>query len=555
MMSRNSRTYRTCTLLFASTFCVVVAGRDRSKSALQMAGVFGDGMVLNADSPKIHGFARPGSKLEARVTRTTLVVPGKARERDVEVIAEESITVSNQGTFIIKFQPQPQSRATTAMTPTSALQITVEIPTEGLVAVAHDVLFGTVFLCSGQSNMVHPLSYDYNATEQIEAVKLLPNLRLFQVGRQWGNTAIPTLGCHDNGTTPSLTPGCSERNTWHVATNVTAAYFSAVCYLTAQEIMRTELGSDASVGLIESDWGGSAQEPWVDRLFAKKRGCNMTHFTPTACPTDQLMSPIRGNYWGCLYNGMIAPLLASVSPHAVLWYQGEANSNPPGYPKTEYECALTGMVQSWRIAFGAPTLPFFLVQLAPYWQSPLGRGFPGVRIEQEMAVRTGVADGYCVTHDIGDHAGGVHPHNKTEVGKRLSYAVRNVLYNTSTAVAPGDPSSATKATVTSTGAVDIAFNNVPTFLTWGPTHNCTQCCTPATMVVEMGPMSETNNESAWTACPASPGKDAMGAVVLKVQKAPQSATGARYAWSNYPECVLFDQHHLPVGPFALSLQG
>jgi len=34
---------------------------------------------------------------------------------------------------------------------------------------------------TNQSNMVHPLSYDYNATAQIAAATLLPNLRLFQV--------------------------------------------------------------------------------------------------------------------------------------------------------------------------------------------------------------------------------------------------------------------------------------------------------------------------------------------------------------------------------------
>ena len=27
----------------------------------------------------------------------------------------------------------------------------------------------------------------------------------------------------------------------------------------------------------------------------------------------------------------------------------------------------------------------------------------------------------------------------------------------------------------------------------------------------------------------------------------------RYAWSNFPECVLFDQNQLPVGPFLLTV--
>lgn len=198
--------------------------------------------------------------------------PG-ARTRN-SIIAESSLTVHDSGTFVFKFPPQPHTRACQSNAQTVVYSITVEIPSRALTIRARNVLFGTVFLCSGQSNMVHPLSYDYNATEQITAVQLLPNLRLFQVGRQWGNTTVPTLGCHDNGTTPPLSPGCTERNAWHVATNVTAAYFSAVCYLTAQEIMRTELGSDASVGLIESDWGGSAQEAWVDRYVSSARVLN-----------------------------------------------------------------------------------------------------------------------------------------------------------------------------------------------------------------------------------------------------------------------------------------
>jgi hypothetical protein len=34
----------------------------------------------------------------------------------------------------------------------------------------------------------------------------------------------------------------------------------------------------------------------------------------------------------------------------------------------------------------------------------------------------------------------------------------------------------------------------------------------------------------------------------------ECGTMLRYAWSNYPECVLFDQHMLPVGPFSLAFK-
>ena len=135
--------------------------------------------------------------------------------------------------------------------------------------------------------MVHPLSYDYNATAQIAAAKLLPNLRLFQVGRQWSNdegTTLP-LACNANDTSPPMRGfGCDSNglscapNVWrdaaHNATvNGPAGTFSAVCYLTAQELMRTELGVDAAVGLVEADWGGSNEATWQTRAVAVARGC------------------------------------------------------------------------------------------------------------------------------------------------------------------------------------------------------------------------------------------------------------------------------------------
>lgn len=60
----------------------------------------------------------------------------------------------------------------------------------------------------------------------------------------------------------------------------------------------------------------------------------------------------------------------------------------------------------------------------------IGNTYPATRIAQATATTNLVAGnplaatGYCVTHDIGDIAGGIHPHNKTEVGRRLSFSIR-----------------------------------------------------------------------------------------------------------------------------------
>ena len=176
--------------------------------------------------------------------------------------------------------------------------------------------------------MVHPVSYDYNATAQIAAAHLLPNLRLFQVGRQWSNNGTLAnslaLGCAGNGTSPPLSPGCAVRNVWRKAL-AAAATFSAVCYSTAQELMRGELGTGAAVGLVEVDWGGSNQHTWQTHAFAKGYGCDVFDMPDAPCPLEnKTMSPKRGDNYGCLYHGMIEPMAASLRPALALWYQVRA---------------------------------------------------------------------------------------------------------------------------------------------------------------------------------------------------------------------------------------
>ena len=411
--------------------------------------------------------------------------------------------------------------------------------------------------------MVHPLSYDYNATAQIAAASLLPNLRLFQVGRQWSNNpgAVLPLGCHDNGTTPGLNPHCSSglRNIWRSPTpegDPGASSFSAVCYLTAQELMRTELGENVSVGLVEADWGGSSMAAWQTRDLAVARGCAAEPPVEDSCPLAMThISPIRGNNWACLLHGMIQPLTRSLRPFLALWYQGESNSNDP--PDT-YQCQLEAMIAEWRAAFNSSSMPFFLVQLAPYWQGRrTGANFPAIRIAQAQAVETamaetGVASGYCVTHDLGDHAGGIHPHNKTEVARRLAIEIRAKVFGTQGL--PRIPSvSSVCANQNASNRLEIRFQSTVTELRWSGTHNCTECCTANTSVVEICDANECTNQTsmAWTAVPARWEND-NGSRFLAVD-AIASTKAVRYAWSNYPECVLFDSAGLPVPPFNQSI--
>ena len=437
---------------------------------------------------------------------------------------------------------------------------------------------------------MHSLSYDYNATRQIAAAVGLPNLRLFQVGRQWSNddgTTLP-LACDANGTAPPMRGfGCDGnglncapnvwRNAAHNATvNGAAGTFSAVCYLTAQELMQTELGSDASVGLVEVDWGGSNEATWKTRAVAVARGCAAMSDQVDGCPlTSSALSPTKPNNWGCLYHGMIEPLVRSLRPTLALWYQGEANSDEP--PR-DYQCQLESLIAEWRGAFNRTAMPFFVVQLAPYWQPPcppspppntapcgIGTDYPAIRIAQAKATAnteadTGVASGYAITHDIGDIAGGIHPHNKTEVGRRLALAIRTKVFGVpglpviaepvdpvTVVNNPKDPNAAPVAVV--------RFRPPPSSLSWGPTHNCSRCCDSGTEVV--GVCYNAHGCDNETAASSQHWSSAAAAVVneggVGVQVSGKVPAAVRYAWSNFPECLLFDTHALPIGPFSLTV--
>jgi hypothetical protein len=269
--------------------------------------------------------------------------------------------------------------------------------------------------------------------------------------------------------------------------------------------------------------------------------------------------------------------------------QGEANANEPA---TYYGCQLEAMIEEWRSekAFNNSALPFFLVQLAPYYEPPcitghkqpcgIGTDFPCVRVAPYLCAQTVASirmsfrrhtriaqsqatarlvakapTGYAVTHDIGDQAGGIHPHNKTEVGRRLAMAIRRqVFHRTDSQIAPPHTvanQARLDTTVTTGSSVGVSFVPAPMLLRWGKTQNCSVCCAESTRIVQMCTVSNCTAPGAtWVNVSATvtPTRE------LRVDTLLEGATQVRYAWSNFPQCVLFDQFGLPVGPFLLRIQ-
>jgi sialate O-acetylesterase len=121
-----------------------------------------------------------------------------------------------------------------------------------------DVLFGDVWICSGQSNMQWSLNRIFNASNEIENAYKYPKIRLFTVADT--QAGIPQEEIISIGLK------------WSVASNTTVAnpYTSAVCWLYGRMIQEGLGGRP--IGLIHTSWGGTDIEYWTPPEVLKDCG-------------------------------------------------------------------------------------------------------------------------------------------------------------------------------------------------------------------------------------------------------------------------------------------
>ncbi|MCB9305393.1 MAG: discoidin domain-containing protein [Lewinellaceae bacterium] len=258
--------------------------------------------------------------------------------------------------------------------------------------VLDDILFGEVWVCSGQSNMEWRPSWgNLDITEaQYEAAND-SSLRLFTVPRM---------------SVPESANDC--RGAWSRSTREEMRQFSAVAYFFGREL-RDRLG--IPIGLINTSWGGTPIEAWMHEQ----------DFETGAFATAITEHHPIWNYGrpGSLWNGMIAPLI-SLKIKGFLWYQGETNTYNPGL----YADMLQQLAADWRADFGDSELAFYYVQIAP-WRYGTPREGAELRDRQRRALDLIPHSGMAVTSDIGNIED-IHPGNKTDVGKRLAaWALKN----------------------------------------------------------------------------------------------------------------------------------
>ncbi|KAK7107841.1 sialate O-acetylesterase-like isoform X2 [Littorina saxatilis] len=287
---------------------------------------------------------------------------------------------------------------------------TVDVKSRDGHVTLHDVLFGDVWLCSGQSNMEFEMKKVMNTSTEIQKGVTLKTIRYMKT--QWAKSNTPV---------EDLQIG----QPWTVPTEATLKEFSAVCYLYA-EYLQSHL--NYPIGLIGSYWGGTPIEAWSPPEAI--RSCPVvTHGTePDCCPHAPQI----------LWNAKIYALRA-MTIYGAVWYQGETNADHT----TEYNCQQKAMIREWRAQFNRESMgqtradfPFGYVQLGAIDDKGYVGGFPALRWSQTAN------HGYspnsdqhnvfmAVAMDLPDFTsphGAIHPRYKQEVAQRLVMSALNVAY-------------------------------------------------------------------------------------------------------------------------------
>ena len=109
--------------------------------------------------------------------------------------------------------------------------------------VFREVVFGDVWVASGQSNMEWRLENATNGEEEVRNANH-PDIRLFYVPKRVGKFPKDEL----------------EGGQWDICTPETAKEFSAVAYFFGRELQKD---LNVPVGLINCNWGGTPAEAWT----------------------------------------------------------------------------------------------------------------------------------------------------------------------------------------------------------------------------------------------------------------------------------------------------
>lgn len=338
---------------------VLIFNTLNSNAAVRLPAILGSHMVLQQQSEvKLWGWCGPAEKIVIRTSWDTITYKTSG---------------SSGARWIQKIK-----------TPAAGGPYTIAINGSTIL---EDVMIGEIWLCSGQSNM--EWSGDQGIKQSLNELPSANNqkIRFFYVPK-----------------TTSEFPQDNCAGSWKVCSSEEMKHFSAVGYFFGKKLQQ-EL--NVPVGLINSNWGGTAAEVWTPKQEVE----NDAELSKAAKKIAPL--PWWPNLPGSAYNAMIYPL-TNFEISGAIWYQGE--SNVPTY--SSYKQLLSHMIGSWREAW-QKEFPFYFVQIAPF--SGYGdHDFCALQRETMTQCLSIPKTGMAVISDLVEDIKNIHPINKIDVAARLA---------------------------------------------------------------------------------------------------------------------------------------
>jgi len=377
-----------------------------------------------------------------------------------------------------------------------------------------NILFGDVFVCSGQSNMQMTVSSVFNAAEEIKAADGYPNIRVFTVGQGTASaTPLQEFATIERGWAPASAASIGLGN-WSA--------FSAACWFFGKNLYDQ---LKVPIGLFSDNWGGTIVQAWSSPDALKK--CPQLDVPVGADPNDP----------SALWNAMIIPILRMTIKGAT-WYQGESNAGNPN----NYACSFPAMISDWRAKWlSSGNFGFFYVQLAP-WAAGSNDAEGLTRLSQLYA--NALPDvGFATAADLGDPTspfGDIHPRGKQPVGYRLSLAARAISYGQ--AIQYLGPIAASWGIV-SAGVVDVSFTSASVGGGLAVVAFSCDSHVPPAQCAEY----EIGTSSGWIRAKGVILNTTAVRITADVGSA--QTIGVRYGYANYPIMSLRNVAGLPAIPF------
>lgn len=284
------------------------------------------------------------------------------------------------------------------------------IRSDNVSASLNDLLIGEVWFCSGQSNMQSPVKEIVNGKEEIAGANY-ENIRLFNASLNFSNSPLNEV-----------------KGSWVVCTPASVENFSAVAYSFAQQLHTT---LNVPVGVIFSGIGASAAQAYVPKeVLASDPVLDSIYLAPYLA-SEKSKEVINGGFSFekvtrpfLLYNAMIHPF-TNLSIRGFCWYQGESNRKErAGYTHLNHK-----LITSWRSNFAQGDLPFYYVQVAPFFwdqEDPALADYAFFREAQENISALNNTE-MVVTMDVGESKD-LHPKNKKPIGVRLAKTALHKTY-------------------------------------------------------------------------------------------------------------------------------